>query len=358
MTTATATKPRKSPFRASTAVKRVQPLSSRVTTDAEKRTAMLADYELHLRTTTNRRGRPYQVRTINAYRFAVVALDHWMAEGEVSGDFTACDTATLNRFFRWYYEKHDVPKSPDGQGGFTGGTNTEQRNLRPFFTWLSEEFDHPDPWTDRGLQRYAAPEPGRKKTLSHEFIDDLLQVTGGGSPKVKDFARLRDHAIIRVLTEGLRAEELGNLRVQDIDFESGLLEVIPLKGLRNSRERRIVPLQPKTLLAIRRYLRARALHSRADEEWLWLGMRGRGRLQYKGFYWMLKRRAEEAGYDPVNTPHMYKHTTIHELLEAQVSGEDIAYVAGWKSTAMLRHYGADMAHDRAVKSVQRLGDRH
>lgn len=358
MPASTTTKPRKSPLRAAVAAQRVQPLTTRVTSDEDQRQAMLADYEFHLKTTTNRRGRPYQIRTINAYKFAVVALGHWMAEEKISGDYTSCDVPTLNQFFRWYYTKHDLPKSPDGHGGYTGGTNTEQRNLRPFFSWLAEEYEHLDPWADKALQRYAAPEPGRRKTLSEEFINDLLTVTGGGSPRVRDFARLRDHAIIRTLTDGVRAEELGNMRIQDVDFENGLLEVVPLKGERNSRERRIVPLQPKTVVAIRRYLRARVLHKRAEEEWLWLGMRGCGRLRYKGFYWMLKRRAEESGYDPTNTPHMHRHTWVHELLDSGVPGEDVMYAAGWKSPAMLRYYGADMAKDRAVKSIQRLGDRH
>jgi integrase len=91
------------------------------------------------------------------------------------------------------------------------------------WSWLAEEYDHPDPWADKALQRYAAPEPGRRKTLSEEFIADLLTVTGGGSPRVRDFARLRDHAIIRTLTDGVRAEELGNMRIQDVDLENALL---------------------------------------------------------------------------------------------------------------------------------------
>jgi hypothetical protein len=73
MTTSTANRARKSPLRAITSTQRPQPLVSRVTSDEDQRRAMLADYELHLQTTTNRRGRPYQVRTINAYQFAVVA---------------------------------------------------------------------------------------------------------------------------------------------------------------------------------------------------------------------------------------------------------------------------------------------
>jgi hypothetical protein len=43
-------------------------------------------------------------------------------------------------------------------------------------------------------------------TLDQEFIKDLFKVTGDG--KAKDFEDIRDHAIIRVLTEGVRRIEL------------------------------------------------------------------------------------------------------------------------------------------------------
>jgi hypothetical protein len=60
-----------------------------------------------------------------------------MTRNGPEADFTACDTATLNRFFRWYYDEH-------GQGG----TSTKQRNLRHLFTWLEAEYGHPHPYTD------------------------------------------------------------------------------------------------------------------------------------------------------------------------------------------------------------------
>ncbi|WP_330239399.1 tyrosine-type recombinase/integrase [Streptomyces sp. NBC_00525] len=326
----------------------------------DARTALVAELELHLSTTTNRKGRPYQRRTINAYKFAAVQLHHWMTAAGIEGDFTECDVSTLNRYFRWYYEEHDVPKSQDGKGGYTGGTNTAQRNLRALFLYLAEEYEHPDPYLSPKLQKYATPPMGKPKTLSSEFIGDVLRVTGNGSPKVKDFQAVRDHAIIRVLTEGLRSDELLNLRVQDLDLTNGTLVVIPLKMDRNSLDGRVIPLQPKTVKALSRYLRLRALHRRANrDEWLWLGTRNRSRLQYGGLYEMVKKRAEEAGYDPaVVSPHSFCHTWCDDLKAEGVSGEHIMAIRGWKSPAMLRRYGADMATTRAVNAVKGLGDRY
>lgn len=331
-----------------------------VQSPTDVRSAMLEELDLHLSTITNRFGRPYQRKTINAYRFAGVALHNWMTESVMEGDFTSCDVATLNRFFRWYYQTYDVPKSQDGKGGYTGGTNTLQRNLRPLFIYLAEEYDHPNPYDSPKLHRYTAPPIGKPKTLSTDFVSEVLKVTGNGSPKVRDFQTVRDHALIRVLTEGLRAEELLNLRVQDLDLSQRTMLVIPLKMDRNSIDARVIPLQPKTVKALARYLRVRQSHPLADTTpFLWLGTRGRGPLQYRGLYVMVKKRAEQAGYDPAQVaPHSFCHTWADDLKAAGVSGEHIMAIRGWKSPAMLRRYGADMASTRAVNAVQGLGDRY
>lgn len=326
----------------------------------DARLALIAELELHLSTTTNKHGRPFQRRTINAYKYAATQLHHWLTAQRVAGDFTSVDTATLNKFFRWYYQEHDVPKSQDGKGGYTGGTNTVQRNLRALFSYLAEEYDHTDPYQDPKLQRYATPPMGKPKTLSAEFVGDMLKATGNGSPKVKDFQTVRDHAIIRVLTEGLRSDELLNLRVQDLDLPNGTLVVVPIKMDRNSLDGRVIPLQPKTVKALTRYLRARATHRRANtDDWLWLGTRNRSRLLYAGLHGMVKKWAEEAGYDPACvSPHSFCHTWADDLKAAGVSGEHIMAIRGWKSPAMLRRYGADMASTRAVNAIRGLGDRY
>ncbi|MEV6167578.1 site-specific integrase [Streptomyces sp. NPDC051954] len=325
----------------------------------DARLALIDELELHLSTTTNKHGRPFQRRTINAYKYAATQLHHWLT-AQTAGDFTEVDTATLNRFFRWYYQEHDVPKSQDGKGGYTGGTNTVQRNLRALFVYLAEEYDHSNPYDDPKLQRYATPPLGKPKTLSTDFVADMLKATGNGSAKVRDFQTVRDHAIIRVLTEGLRSDELLNLRVQDLDLARGTLVVVPIKMDRNSLDGRVIPLQPKTVKALSRWLRVRATHKRANtDDWLWLGTRNRSRLLYAGLHSLVKKWAEVAGYDPSSvSPHSFCHTWADDLKAAGVSGEHIMAIRGWKSPAMLRRYGADMASTRAVNAVQGLGDRY
>ena len=106
----------------------------------------ISEFSAWLRSRTNKHHRPFQADTIAAYADAARALDQWMAGQGIDGDFTACDTAMLNRFFADYLAGH-------GQGG----TNTRQRNLRHLFTWLEETLRASAP-VDRGAAPVRAGE--------------------------------------------------------------------------------------------------------------------------------------------------------------------------------------------------------
>jgi hypothetical protein len=175
-------RPRKSPLRLAAAGERAFPVrqpGGRLP-PAQLRAMMISEFEEWLRSRTNKEQRPFQEETILAYAKAARVLDACMTDHDVDGDFTACDTALLNRFFRDYHDAHT-----------RGGTNTKQRNPRHLFTWLEANYDHPHPYTD-DPSRYA-PSAGRPSTLSADFIKDLLAVTGSGHGKT--FADIRDHAL-------------------------------------------------------------------------------------------------------------------------------------------------------------------
>jgi site-specific recombinase XerD len=308
------------------------------------RAATLAEFEDFLRTTNNRDGRPFQEATINAYVSPGKNLDAWLTAKEIGGDFTVADTATLNRYFREYYLEH-------GQGG----THTLQRNLIQLFNFLGRERDCPSPYTDR-LNRYAEVK-GRPKTLAADFIDDLLEVTGGG--KARDFETARDHAIIRILrSEGIRRQELLSMVMHTLPadvIKNPMFRLVPLKGARAVGEGRLVALAPASARALATYLRSRRHHKLADSDWVWLGTRNRGRLQNTGIRLMLIRRAEQAGYTGV-TPHQFRHTFSDAWLASGGSEGDLMRLNGWKSRAMVDRYADDLANQRALDAKRRKGD--
>lgn len=135
---------------------------------------------------------------------------------------------------------------------------------RPFQEGTITDYAEPHPYTD-GLHRYS-PVQTRPSTLDQEFIQDLLRVTGGG--QARDFTGTRDHAIIRMLTEGVRRTELIQQHTGDLPADliaHPFVRIVPLKGARAAGEGRIVPLSPSASRAGRHRLPARLvepLHAR------------------------------------------------------------------------------------------------
>jgi integrase len=262
----------------------------------------------------------------------------------IEGNFTAADTKTLNRYFREYYNEH-------GQGG----THTLQRNLIQLFNFLEREYRYPSPYTD-GLNRYAEVK-GRPVTLAPDFIDDLLEITGGG--RARDFETARDHAIIRILrTEGIRRQEVLSMVMHSLPadiIKNPVFRLVPLKGARAAGEGRLVMLAPATARALAVYLRARRHHKLASSDWVWLGARGRGKFGNTGIRKMLIRRAEQAGYASV-TPHQFRHTFSDAWLKSGGSEGDLMRLNGWKSRAMVDRYADDVANQRALEAKRRKGD--
>jgi len=198
------------------------------------RNATLAEFEDYPRTVNNRDGRPYEEKTISNYVGPGKNLDVWMTASGLDGDFTVLDVATLSRYFREYYLAH-------GQGG----THTLQRNLIQLFNYLEHKRGFASPYSG-ALNRYT-PVKGRPKTLSAYFIDELLEVTGGG--RARDFETARDHAIIRILrSEGIRRTELLDMAMHALPADvirNPIFRLVPLKGARAAGEGRLVALWPR-----------------------------------------------------------------------------------------------------------------
>jgi integrase/recombinase XerD len=320
------------------------PGSSQARAQLSDRESTIAEFEDYLRTVNNRDGRPYEEKTIGTYTAPAKNLDRWLSANGTDGDFTDVDTTLLNRYFREYYLEH-------GQGG----THTLQRNLIQLFNFLERERGSATPYTD-ALNRYAAVR-GRPKTLSAEFIDDLLEVTGGG--RARDFETARDHAIIRILrSEGIRRAELLGMVMGTLPadvIKSPIFRLVPLKGARAAGEGRLIALAPGSARALATYLRARRNHPLADSDWVWLGTHGRGRFQNTGIRKMLFRRAEQAGYASV-TPHQFRHTFSDAWLKSGGSEGDLMRLNGWRSRQMVDRYADDVANQRALDAKRRRGD--
>lgn len=317
-------------------------------------------YASHLAVTTSHNGDLYAPRTIETYLAALDDLEAWLTARAFTGGYDELRVDDLNAYFKAFRDTHTQ-----------GGTNSRQRRLRIFYGWMEANLLEPgagwtNPMTSAKLARYA-PAGAARTAYADGFIDDLIATCAGGG-----FENLRDLAILRLLGTGVRRGELDGLFVEDLDLPRRLGQVAALKGsrrdappLRRDRGRemragRLVPIGDATVLALARYLRARAAHKLVKDPAvgpLWYGTRGRGRITGNGIWRMVRRRAELAGYDPafVNV-HAFRHTRAHALQKnKQLTDGDRMELMGWRDATMLRRYAGNLAEARAHEAARRAG---
>ncbi len=182
--------------------------------------------------------------------------------------------ADLRHFLVWLEES----------GHNAGGRHAYYRAVRSFLLWYEAE-EEPEGWTNPIRKVKAprvpviAPDP-----LGREAFEQLLEACGG------DWHGIRDRAIFLVLLDtGVRASELCDFDLADLDLQTGALEVRQGKG----RKPRGVFIGRRTRRALRAWLRQR-------DTWggpLFITQEGE-RMTYWGLRGMLKRRSAQADIDP------------------------------------------------------------
>jgi integrase/recombinase XerD len=190
--------------------------------------------------------------------------------------------------------------------------------LRHFFRFAqTENFVTEDPAANVEAPRFRMRLPTH---LSLEEVNRLLS-----QPNTKTALGLRDRAMIEVLySAGLRVSELVNLRLSDLQMESGCLRCIG-KG----NKERLVPMGRSAIAAVEAYLRTarEELLGGKSSPYLFLNRFG-GRIGRIGFWKKLADYGKRAELRMKLKPHVLRHSFATHLLEGGADLRSVQLMLG------------------------------
>jgi site-specific recombinase XerD len=223
--------------------------------------------------------------------------------------------------------------------------------IRSFFRYAALEC----PEHSAGIQRVLAIPPKRQSSRVVDFltrpeIEALLKM-----PDQNTWLGRRDRVLLLfTIQTGLRLSELIGLRQCDIHLERGAHVRCEGKG----RKQRSTPLTRTTVKALKAWV---GEEGRDEAKILFPSARG-GRLSHDSVQYLVSKYAKSAGKSCATlrkkrvTPHVLRHTTAMELLQAGVDRSVIALWLGHESVETTQIYlDANLAlKEEALKKTSPL----
>ena len=198
--------------------------------------------------------------------------------------------------------------------------------IKSFFSYLLE---------NEGLEANPAasirspriPEKEPEYLTDEESIHFLMTIARESKPRVRE----RDIAIaVLFLHTGLRVSELTNLKLVNVDLDSGQVKIT-----RKGNKEQHLHLNGETMGALARYL---ANRPQAQNGRFFVGTNG-GNLERRYVYGIVRRYMKLAGIDKgKHGPHLLRHTFCTRLHQKGVDPFTIKDLAGHKSLNTTMRY--------------------
>ena len=221
----------------------------------------------------------------------------------------------------------------ESKGRNEGGRHAAYRVIRVFLFWWEAETDNEYKAPIRKVKPPRLPDEPQDP-IERGDVDQLIETCE------KDFCGLRDGAIIRVLLDtGVRASELCNLDLSDLDFTDSSLLVRRGKG----KKTRTVFFGKQTRRALRKWL-----GQRGDDKGALFCTQAGERLAYWGLREIIRRRSKAAGID---TPglHDFRRAFTLSQLQAGVDLVTISRLLGHADVTLVARYAKQKPSDLAEK---------
>ena len=214
--------------------------------------------------------------------------------------------------------------------------------LKQFFKWLTKEnYLLGNPASGIELPKVEKRLP--KHILSDAEAEAILL-----QPDVETPLGIRDRALLETLySTGVRRNELGRLRIQDLDLGRGTVIVRQGKG----RKDRLIPIGARALAWIDRYVREVRPHYvvEPDDGRLFLSHWG-GPLSPNNLCSLVSRHVHASGLTHAGGCHLFRHAMATLMLE---NGADIRFIQ-----AMLGHVKLTTTEIYTHISVKKLKEIH
>jgi integrase/recombinase XerD len=236
-------------------------------------------------------------------------LTRFVAWAEISGCRSAADlTADVFESFAIWLTSYRT------HAGLPLGTNTRRVRLvaiRAFGKWLfRQQVLSVDLATTMPMPRVEQQLP--RQVFTPTEVERVLT-----QPRVTKVQGCRDRAIMELFyTCGIRRTELVNLRMGDLDWERHLLLIRRGKGGKD----RIVPISPRSVLWVKRYLRRSQRHrQQTSDEALFTSNRGTS-ISSKHCSSLVTGYRKRAGLGKAGSCHAFRHAMATGMLD---NGADI-----------------------------------
>lgn len=158
----------------------------------------------------------------------------------------------------------------------------------------------------------------------------------------------RDRMIIFILLlTGVRVSELCNIKMKNIDFLIGHLQVLGKGG-----KIREIPLKIEAVEAIKEYLVERDESKYSDSEYLILGQRGA--IQRDAVNTLLEKHTIQGKFEKKLKPHTFRHTFCTRLINKGVALTTVSKLAGHASIETTAKFYIHCSKEDKIKAVNML----